>query len=96
MRRRGQLLEREREGRETVCLRGCQSAGETALRQLLGSSSREDQSLLYTWSEQRLTQKEGRRSEVVNPLNPEENLPSQEGHQEEEASRSGLDKGCRI
>lgn len=43
-----------------------------------------------------LDTEEGRRSEVVNPLNPEENLPSQEGHQEEEASRSGLDKGCRI
>ncbi len=50
--------ERER-GRETVCLRGCTSAVVHALRQLLGSSSREDQSLLYTWSEQRLTQKRG-------------------------------------
>lgn len=70
----------ERERRETVCvcvcLRGCTRHRDTdavdpALRQLLGSSSREDQSLRYTWSEQRLTQRrteEGRRSEAGNPL----------------------------
>ncbi len=77
---------REREGARDCCVwGGVRALWDHALRQLLGSSSREDQSVLYTCSKQRLTQKRSEGVKRFIPLNPEQNLPSRERHQEEEA-----------